>query len=705
MVPDYYSTAKPFYRFEMNLLKEELENSKWNERKLLIDPKCDGLRLSLGKIDGKPFTYVDPEALKEKSPDVSNRLPLIIKELESIPDNTILDGEFIAVSGDEILHRTTANSLLNGTHFEPEKLAKYANIFVFDILFFEGQDIRKHPLHERVEYLQRIKSTEHIWIEKQGSDSFIVDGSDMNKINEIINNILSDKIGRPKFMAEGVMLKDINYQYESPQNHGWGKLKKFYEVDTVVYDSKLVKNQTDVYNHFLGINVSEDIYNHLPNDIKVEGKLLSNFGKSDNTKIPCNKGDILRVASEEVLKEENGGYPYYRGYINRALEKIPEKSVSDTYEVLDKLSQFQPKKMPLEEISRIEDKSEFNPEAQQEDIGDYVPSGGSVPNENEPGEEVIESDLSKKLSYKYPITIADLMRLAEITKDEILEWVDKKRIPGNIYKELAKPRMPLPRSLYINQKKGDGWAQMHFRGIPPETYEKIKNNELPLWKGLLGHSVHIDLRIDFPGLDKLVQYVITENDIQSMVKMMMGKKRPTAGGIENVQHSMVVSKPSGEPPEELKYYSEENILDELKYPSINEEGAKLAESLIQKDGSYWIEPGGIGATSSTYSYMALIWLGTVITGCERHDLHELFMYKKQGSENIFEGKFTIKCLKREDSTARWEIWKAITDSTAMDPIMHSDIGYGYLVPAEKVDRFGREAYRQESQSLYKRKLS
>jgi ATP-dependent DNA ligase len=141
---------------------------------------------------------VDPESLKRKSPDVSGRLPLIMKELKTIPDNTILDAEFIAVKGDEILHRTTANSLLNATKFSPDKLADFAHVFVFDILAFNGEDIRNQPLHERVEYLQRIESTEHIWIEAHTTDinkpnypAYIVDGNDIKAINKVIDNLLN----------------------------------------------------------------------------------------------------------------------------------------------------------------------------------------------------------------------------------------------------------------------------------------------------------------------------------------------------------------------------------------------------------------------------------------------------------------------------------------------------------------------------------
>jgi len=318
-----------------------------------------------------------------------------------------------------------------------------------------------------------------------------------------------------------------------------------------------------------------------------------------------------------------------------------------------------------------------------------------------------EEDL-KELSYKYPISISSIIELAEIAKDEVLEWVNKKRIPKKIYNELAKEKLPLPKMLYTDQKKGKAWAQIHLRGIDPEDYEKVKSGKMKLWESFLGNSVHIDLRIDYDGLEKLVQYVITENDIQSMVRMMKGEKRETAGGVMNVQHSKVVSKPSGEPPDESpeKFYKvdPESSQPSEYTPSIDEEGAKLAESLDLGESSYWIEPGGIGATKNTYSYMMHIWSGEVITGCQRHDLHELFMYKKEGKSDIYDGKFIIKCLQDNEGTSRWEIWKAISDSRPMDSIQHSDISYHYLVPSDKVDGFGREDYREDSIKLFSSKL-
>jgi hypothetical protein len=713
----YYSTAKPYYRFEMNTLEDEIKSAGWTDKKLLIDIKADGLRLTAGKVNGKVYIKVDPESLKEKSPDVTKRLPQISNELQnSLPDNTILDGEFIAVKDNEVLHRTTANSLLNATTFSPKKLTKYAYLFVFDIMFFRGKDLRPQPLKERLEFFQQLKSTEHVWYERisksldDKSDAYIIQGSNIEGIQKVIDKILNNKISRPKYIAEGTMIKTLVHQYQTPQNKGWGKLKKFYEVDGRVIEKSPVKDTKGVYYYSLGIDVPKEYYSKLPKKIQSSNYTCMKYGKTSNTKVDMKEGDILRIASEEVNKYENNGYPYYKGYVNRVLEEVPEKDKTDSLEVLEKLSKFQPKRVPIKEISRIDNQ---HPTTQE----DVISPSGSVdeePRENPPGEEVLQS-INK--SYKYPIDMASLIKLAEATSKEVLEWVEKKRIPKKIYDELAEPLKPLPSKLYVDYKKGEAILQMHFRGIEEDKFKAVKNKEMPLWKALVGQSVHMDFRITYPELDKMVQFVITENDIQSMVRMLKGDKRKTKGGIMNVQHSLVVSKPSGEPPiGPDRFYKSEDVESESSKPeeyspSVDEEGAKLAESLdignpLKEDRSFWMEPGEVGATKNTYSYMMLIWIGDVETGCERHDLHELFLTTNESKEDIFEGRFIIKCLQGPENK-RWEIWKAISEKgkKPMDPIKHSDIGYHYLVPAEKVDDIGREVFREMSQKRYKSKLS
>ena len=363
----YYSKAKPYYRFELPIIHEDLKKIGWDEKKLLIDVKIDGLRGTLMNLDEGCKFYCDPEDRKKKSPDVSNRLIGICNEGERIlPKGTVVDCEFYAARGNIAFHRTVANSILN-SKLPSEKLIPYSFVFVFDVLFWKGKDIRNLSLEERLKYLKQLKSSEHIKIESIGHQGYIVKGNNKAGIDKAIKKILENKHGLQDNIQEGIMIKDLSHEYEFRSNHGWGKAKTLHEIDVVVYDRKLVKGQTAVWNYSLGIGISKDYYDKLPAKIKIEidEKYFITLGKSDNSKLnikPSNTS-ILRCASEEINKYENKKHPeapWYRGYINVAMQEVPEKSVSDSLDVFERLSGFQPRRITIEELARL--KNEELPE-------------------------------------------------------------------------------------------------------------------------------------------------------------------------------------------------------------------------------------------------------------------------------------------------------------------------------------------------------
>lgn len=366
----YKSKSKPYYRFELPTIHDDIKHMCPDKELILIDLKCDGLRVTLSKIKGEARLFVDPEDLKRKSPDISNRVPGIIRDAEKIlPDNTILDGELYAGREDDAQHRTVINGIIN-SKFSAEKLIPFVYLFAFDILFYKGKDIRDYPLNKRSEYLKEIKSTEHIKIQKTsanivaGFQGFIVSCKNKESIDKAIRLVLGNKHGLHRNIQEGVMIKRMDGVYEIPTNHGWAKAKELYEVDTIAYDRNLVKGQTDVWNYLLAINVSKDYSEKLPSKIKLEldGSYYMKFGKSDNTKVDIKPSPktVLRVASEEVNKFENEEFPeapWYRGYISIAMQPVPEKDISDSLTVLEKLSQFQPKRISIEKLLFLAGKS------------------------------------------------------------------------------------------------------------------------------------------------------------------------------------------------------------------------------------------------------------------------------------------------------------------------------------------------------------
>jgi len=382
----YLSKAKPYLRFFLPTIHEDIASAGWDEKKLLIDVKADGLRITLWKSGGKGYVFVDPEELKHKSPLINKYIPQIVREIEEhFPDNTALDGELYAAKGNEALHRTVINGIIN-TKLPPERFIPYAYAFIFDVLVYKGNDVRDKSLEDRLKLLQTFKSTSHIKIEKVSKvaipsySGYIVDGNNKSMIDKAIHLIKTSKHGLHKGLQEGVMIKTLDHFYEVPTNKGAAKCKFWHEVDTVVLDKKLVKGQTDVWNYYLGIEIPAGyakmmlddtqaykrvrcLYNgHLYKKKECQdyldrrgARFFMEYGKSDNTKIKCDVGDVLRVSSEEVLYNANETHPecpYYTGYINRAMEPVPERKTSDNLVVLHRLALLEPQRIPLEVLAK-----------------------------------------------------------------------------------------------------------------------------------------------------------------------------------------------------------------------------------------------------------------------------------------------------------------------------------------------------------------
>ncbi|MGQ4895179.1 MAG: hypothetical protein ACP6IQ_11210, partial [Candidatus Njordarchaeia archaeon] len=517
--------SKPNYRGYFEELGDNLKSIGWDKQKLLVDTKWDGLRMTIGKSSGKGWAFVDPENLKRKSPNISSRIPAIIKEIEdAFPDNTILDGEFLAIhpNGKEMLHRTVANSILN-SKMSGKELEQYAVIFIFDVLFYNGKDIRDQPLHERLEYLQRLKSTKHIWIERisttlnKSADAYVVNGSETEKIKHIAEIFEKAKNRRPKYCSEGILLKRLDWKYEYPQNHGWMKVKYYHELDLRVIGKKKVKGSKKTFNYYLGYDIPKDYAKaylsmttkgwygkvHVYKDGKIiaSGKeakayldknvtFVALMGKSDNTNVSAGIGDIIRIAAEEVLKFGNPKfpeYPRYSFYIGRVLEPIPEKNVTDSIAVIDKLSSLEPQRIPIDQLRHIQER---------------------------------------------PEEITDKSRL---TKADIKKFVDEGKISKDVYKSIAKNLEPLPPICYIDYHEGIAWAQMHIRGLDPDDTKKYLDGKLSFTKLIQGHSIHC-LTGDTPlfvkdGYDRIQIRLLKDllrTDIKPYVLTPEGWKRVVA---------------------------------------------------------------------------------------------------------------------------------------------------------------------------------
>lgn len=189
------ATAAPKFVEPMLLLKTNTlpEGENW-----LYEIKLDGYRALALKSNGR----VELRSRNDK--DFSVRYSGIAKALEKLPDNTVIDGEVVALDEEG---RPSFNLLQNyGSSRAP------IVYFVFDALMFRGKNLMDEPLMKRREVLQ-----EKI-LSKLGEP--IRFSSDLEaSLSDLINSVKAEGL-------EGLVAKRRDSTYEPGQRSGsWQKMR------------------------------------------------------------------------------------------------------------------------------------------------------------------------------------------------------------------------------------------------------------------------------------------------------------------------------------------------------------------------------------------------------------------------------------------------------------------------------------------------
>lgn len=688
-----WGLVKPGYRiFEL----EDLSNTPgFKEGKIVLEAKFDGLRTKLIKRSGKITITTDPE--ETATPNKSKRLPWQVKELEKLggpPGDFAFDSELVMIRDEEVLHRTTANALVNGK-FDPTQQSKLAHLYIFDIIDQDGRSTKTYPLNERKELLSKYRDSEHIHFVRSSTTftkpglSYVVDlerAADVKKAFDTIMGYAHRGGPFPKGISEGAMFKKLDAAYAGKT---WIKMKEEFEVDCLVIGKKPVKDSPGVNVYELAVGpISEQWAEAIRKKdskaaIEFIGKFYNRTGWSNNSKQKIPLGKILRVSCEDVNKyeTENPDYAYYSTYIARVKQPVPEKKSPDGMAVLERLSALTPKRARLKKEAILAQLAQFPPEELERiarlgrrDAADPLINGWRPERSDEPTAEMLQK----------------AEEFWKAFRDDVNTSVEAGKIPKQIYERYAKEGEPLPEGFYNDYREGDGFAQTHIRGLESDDVDAYKAKKISLAELFERHSIHIDLRMDL-GEKKLIQWVILESDLVSYTRYLRGEQREIATGRMAVQHALAVVKPSAEEPQErLKKAENKELI-------LSPQAAKQLADLQIIKRSYFIPPGAVGSTREKYAWMGLIWEGKVKTGVQRKDFHEYFLCPDdklpEANSSFFNGKFVVKCLKREKDGARWETWKAAKDPRPADSILHVDSGWLFPVPANEIKAFGREHYK------------
>jgi DNA ligase-1 len=183
----------------------------------VVEYKWDGIRAQVIKRQGSVFIW------SRGGEPLEDRFPEIVAMAAALPDGTVIDGELLAwreqaLPFAELQHRITRKK-------PSKKILESipARLLAFDLLEFEGRDLRSEPLVER---LRRLRELPLDFFPK-------LDPVDWHAAAEL-------RASARTLLAEGLMLKSCNSPYGTGRERGiWWKWK----IDPYAVDAVLVYAQ------------------------------------------------------------------------------------------------------------------------------------------------------------------------------------------------------------------------------------------------------------------------------------------------------------------------------------------------------------------------------------------------------------------------------------------------------------------------------
>ncbi len=213
---------RPFRPIRM-MLAEKAENIesalKYHHRKLSAEVKFDGVRAQAHKVRGEAKIF------SRRLEDISEAFPNILRTLQSIKNNIILDGELLGIiKGEKVLFQDFTRRLRRKYDVLQYSKAVPAKYFVFDILWVDGKSLLENSYLERRTLLQEtIPNSEFIEVVPSRQILSIEDGT------QLFEQAVAQGF-------EGLMLKANHSPYlAGRRGKYWFKLKKILaELDLVI---------------------------------------------------------------------------------------------------------------------------------------------------------------------------------------------------------------------------------------------------------------------------------------------------------------------------------------------------------------------------------------------------------------------------------------------------------------------------------------
>jgi DNA ligase-1 len=219
---DDYSKPYPFF-LAHPIETEFLESSTVSE--WIAEWKWDGIRGQLIRRGQQSFIWSRGEEL------VNDKFPEILEFLDQLPDGTVLDGELLAYQEDSPLPFSVLQTRITRKSLSKKILLEAPVSFIaFDLLEWEGKDLRSEPLSERKALLEELTLRASHSKFKLSETLLFGSWEELARVRENARDL----------QTEGLMLKKKDSIYETGRKRGaWWKWK----LDPLHIDGVLIYAQ------------------------------------------------------------------------------------------------------------------------------------------------------------------------------------------------------------------------------------------------------------------------------------------------------------------------------------------------------------------------------------------------------------------------------------------------------------------------------
>lgn len=191
----------------------------------LIEYKWDGIRGQIIRRNDEVFIWSRGEEL------ITEQFPEIKEVVQKMKGNFVLDGEILAVKDNQVLNFNELQKRLNRKTLTKKMLSEIPiQVFAYDLLELEGNDLREKTISARRVMLEELLLNQHPEKIRLSELIEFENWQDLNTIRENSREINS----------EGLMLKQKNSHYHSGRKKGdWWKWK----IDPLTIDAVLIYAQ------------------------------------------------------------------------------------------------------------------------------------------------------------------------------------------------------------------------------------------------------------------------------------------------------------------------------------------------------------------------------------------------------------------------------------------------------------------------------